>query len=122
MIPPTAGKLSFCIGPSLRTWKDTQNEQVIWLDLTFTGSDQDALHKGFLDVNGGRAVFPMLYRIDDMYEDVVYTEHEAKDLRNECLRVKEIREGQTEIGGLDKLLYACEKAMSKNYGIYMASD
>lgn len=66
--------------------------------------------------------YPMLGRIWDTYSDVIYTPAETGHLRDECLRVKTGTSDAVAIRGLDKLIHACDEALTDGIGMYLSSD
>ncbi len=66
--------------------------------------------------------YPMLSRIDDMYEDYVFTPEEVKKLREECLKVKSIASNPSADLALRKLIYACDEALKDNFHLMFSGD
>jgi len=66
--------------------------------------------------------YPMLARMWNTFEDVIYESKEIPKLRDECLRVSSITANQQALFGLNKLLQACDEAIANQAGIYMSCD
>lgn len=130
----TSGVLKIYAVPNPTSWQDTQSESSRWLDLTFDGAEWDAVfYDTFglpkLDIKAGAEGhdliahrYPMLSRIDDMYEDVIYKREEIEQLRAECLKVQEIAKSPLAVKGLQTLISACDEALKLSTGLYLASD
>src|SRR5437762_5254725 len=66
--------------------------------------------------------YPMLGRIWDLYEDIVYAPNEVILLNEDCLQVKAMTSNPVAQEGVRKLLFGCEEAARCNYGLLLASD
>ena len=66
--------------------------------------------------------YPLLGRIFDRYEDVVYEAEEVNQLRDECLRAREGTNHAGAIKALNKLTLACNKASGHVLGLRLISD
>ncbi len=66
--------------------------------------------------------YPMLGRIEDMYEDYVFTPDEVEKLREECLLLKAAETDSTADLALRKLIYACDEALKENSYLMFSSD
>ena len=64
--------------------------------------------------------YPMLARIWDMYIDVGYKAGEVAALRSECMTLKLRVSNQDALTWLHQLLSACDLALQKNLGVYLA--
>jgi hypothetical protein len=80
---------------------------------------EDGYRKGFQDAIPD---YPMLARIWDMYTDVEYHPDEINQLRAECVRAKLITSNPTGSEWVTKLLSACDTALQRGLGLYLASD
>ncbi|HXG64147.1 MAG TPA: hypothetical protein VNO70_03510 [Blastocatellia bacterium] len=144
------GSLSICAVPDPKNWQDTQSESAYWLDLTLDGPEWGAIFHDVLRIpvigskplaesqnaegqensrgkymqlfQGAIPEFPLLGRIYDLYEDVAYKHHEIMWLREECLKVQLMTSNPEAKEGLRKLILACDEAMRRNTGLYLASD
>jgi hypothetical protein len=130
----TSGSLTFYAVPNPTSWYDTQKESAQWLDLVFDGADWDAVFHDVLGVPKVRAKgetkdgdlgihgYPMLSRLDDMYEDVIYKREEVGQLRAECIKVQESTQHPLALKGLQTFIRACDEALRLNMGLYLAGD
>jgi hypothetical protein len=66
--------------------------------------------------------FPMLGRINYLFEDVFFDAGEVEQLRNECLKIKTATTDAAADLGLRKLLYSCDEALKDNFGIELTCD
>jgi len=66
--------------------------------------------------------YPMLGRINDMYEDYIFNPEEVKKLREECLTLKSFDLNLSADLALRKLIYACDEAVKDNLYLMFSSD
>jgi hypothetical protein len=66
--------------------------------------------------------FPMLSRINYIFEDVFFNVEEVEQLRNECVKLQSITKDSAADLGLRKLLYSCEEALKDNFGVELTCD
>jgi len=116
------GSLSICAVTEPTSWHDTQSESARWLDIAFDGSDWEAVFRDMLNTPRIPSEYPMLCRIDNLYEDVIYKREEVGHLRDECLRTQAITSNPRALEGLRKLILACDEALNLDMGLYFASD
>jgi hypothetical protein len=134
------GSLSICVAPDPNDWNDTQSKDSQWLNLTFSGSEWDAIFHETLGVprnvegkerrlelifqrfNQAIPDYPMLGRIYDLYIDISYKREEIKILREECLKVQNIAINPQAMEGISKLIFACDEALKLNSGLFFASN
>jgi hypothetical protein len=145
------GSLSICAVPNPSSWHDTQSKSARWLNLSFGGAEWEALFHDVLNVprvehelqvegqnseEKWKAIeierrlrfqqaipdYPMLGRIHSLYDDVVYKRDEIKQLRAECIKVRNSTKNPLALKGLRTLTLACNKAMKLKMGLFFASD
>jgi len=96
--------------------------------LEITSSDWEALfvqalacdyHSPFVDQI---PEYPMLSRIDDIYEGYYFTPSEVLALRVECLAMAQTCNHQPAIRTLRKLIYICDAAIEKATGFHLIGD
>ena len=73
-------------------------------------------------VSGINSRYPKLGRIWDTYIDVSYQPQEVGHLRDACLRVKASTSNPVALKGLDKLIAACNEALSGGLGLSLVSE
>ncbi|HEX3231084.1 MAG TPA: hypothetical protein VHQ95_19050, partial [Pyrinomonadaceae bacterium] len=67
--------------------------------------------------------YPMLGRIWDTYIDIAYEQEEISKLRDECLRVEALASSSpVALGGLSKLINACDETLSRGGSIVLACN
>ena len=66
--------------------------------------------------------YEMLGRIWDWYDDAIYYPSELNQLREECLRVKEKSQNPSLTIAVNKILAACDDAMTTNSGLLFGCD
>lgn len=66
--------------------------------------------------------YPLLGRVWDVYQDVEYKPQEIEQLRQECLKIKAIADNNIALKGLGKIIFACDEALKKGMGLFLASD
>jgi hypothetical protein len=66
--------------------------------------------------------YPLLARIWNTFEDVTYGPKEIPKLRDECLRVSSMTANEDALMGLNKLLNACDDAITNHLGMYLSCD
>ena len=66
--------------------------------------------------------FPRLRTIYDMYEDYVFDTNEARELRDECTRLKMRLTEEPSIRAVRKLIYGCDKAIEANCSLMFVCD
>lgn len=66
--------------------------------------------------------FPMLGRIFNMYEDVIYGPTDVKRLRDECLTTQASTTNTHTLEALNKLIHASDEALKVGLGLYLAAD
>lgn len=66
--------------------------------------------------------FPMLSRINYIFEDVFFNAEEVKQLRNECVEIRSVTTNLAADLGLRKLLYSCDEALKVNYCLELSCD
>ena len=68
------------------------------------------------------ADYPLLGRAADYYADTWYAPEEVARLRGECLRAKAGAENQAAAGVLSELVRACDEALGRGWGVWLACD
>lgn len=68
------------------------------------------------------SLYPMLARINDMYQDYVFTPDEIQKLREECLKLQSAKQNAAADLALRKLIYSCEEALKDNSYLMFSSD
>lgn len=111
---------SFCVVDDPKDWHDTQGPSARWLDLTFDGSDWDALFRHYLNNQGGASVYPMLYRIEPRYADVIYKADDIEQLYYECQSAQIGTADSNALNALQKLALACSEALKDHKGLFLA--
>ncbi|MDQ3747462.1 MAG: hypothetical protein M3367_00385 [Acidobacteriota bacterium] len=66
--------------------------------------------------------YPMLGRIEDMYEDYFFTPDEVEKLREECVQLKAAKPDSAADLALRKLIYACDEALKENSYLMFSGD
>jgi hypothetical protein len=66
--------------------------------------------------------YPLLARIWQVYVDAFYANQEMLALRAECLNVERDTSNLVALRALQKLLSACDEAIAKGVGLYLACD
>lgn len=66
--------------------------------------------------------FPMLGRINYLFEDVFFNAEEIEPLRNECLKIRGTTTNMATDLVLRKLLYSCDEALKDNFGMELTCD
>lgn len=66
--------------------------------------------------------YPMLARIEDMYEDYIFNPEEVKQLREECLKMQTTKPDSAADLALRKLIYACDEALKENSYLMFSGD
>ena len=66
--------------------------------------------------------FPMLSRINYIYEDVFFKAEEVGQLRNECVNIRSVANNPAADLGLRKLLYSCDEALKVNFCLELLCD
>lgn len=66
--------------------------------------------------------YPMLGRINYIYEDVIFNPEEVKKLREECLKLQTSKSDSAAGLGLRKLIYACDEALKENFYLIFSAD
>ena len=66
--------------------------------------------------------YPMLSRIQDMYEEYRFSLDEANILRSECVTAAQTCDHEPAIRTLRKLIYICDAAIEKNLGFWLMCD
>jgi hypothetical protein len=144
-----SGCWSICAVADPNGWHDTQRDDARWLDLVFDGGDWVAVFCDTLGVFNfaaeGRiparnheqraaelsrrsaesfaqatAQYPMLARLDDTYEDVIYKREEVAQLREECLKLLAAATNPEAINALTTLITACDEALRLKFGLFFA--
>jgi len=134
--------LSIAIDP--KNWGQNPNDHHLKICITY--DDLDSIHDVFAPgiiksenyergVNYEKVVeenrnilqkfvlkYPMLGRIEDMYEDYVFTPDEVGKLREECLQLKTAKPNSTADLALRKLIYACDEALKENSYLMFSGD
>ncbi len=67
-------------------------------------------------------LYPMLGRINDMYQDYVFTPEEIQKLREECLKLQAMKQNEAADLALRKLIYSCNEALKDNSYLIFSSD
>jgi hypothetical protein len=118
---------------------DPQSEDAVDLRLDFHAGDWWALFVNVLHVptsdwidlprEGQRiefrqalAEYPMLAQIWDIYDDAGYLPEELPQLRSECLQVKSETTEPEAVKALRKLIYACDEATKRGFGLLLVGD
>lgn len=66
--------------------------------------------------------YEMLGRIWYYFSDVFYALSEIDKLLQECLELREKTENKNALSALEKLIFACNKALKVKSGIFLAAD
>ena len=125
-------------------WEPYQQGDVRYLDMDLHPMDWEALFFGALDAHRwdqleGESVdenrernrrlfyesipeFARLRTIFDMYEDYVFTQPEAEELRAECIQLKSRLTDDAAVKALRKLIYACDEAIKANCTFMLVCD
>jgi hypothetical protein len=143
------GYWSICAVADPKNWHDTQCNDARWLDLAFDGNEWVAVFCDTLGVFNfaaeGRipardheqqtaelsrrvaesfeqatAPYPMLSRLRDTLEDVIYEREEVAQLREECLKVRDAATNPDAIKALNTLVAACAEATKLGFGLFLA--
>ncbi|MEJ7575954.1 MAG: hypothetical protein WKF74_02995 [Pyrinomonadaceae bacterium] len=141
-----SGWWSICAVSDPTNWHHTQQADACWLDLDFDGSDWVALFCDTLGVFNFGAMqripvhnheqktaelsqlvadtfekatvqYPMLRRMSDTYEDVIFAREEIMKLREECLAIKSVATKLEAIEAISTLVIACDEALRLKYGL-----
>lgn len=118
----TAGKWSMGVVADSQLFRRADNSEVHWLATEFDGSDWDAIFAEDLLRQDGRMEYKMLFRLRDLYEDVVFENFEIESLRNECLHAKDVIKSSQGQKALDKLIRACDLALAAKMALCFDSD
>lgn len=131
------------------SWHNAQNAGARWLDLEFSGQAWVALFCDTLGVfNFGAvhripvenheqrsaelaqrvadtfvqatALYPMLRRLEDTYEDASFASDEVAKLREECSAVKIIAVNDAAAEAVNTLISACDEALGLGKGLLFA--
>ncbi len=68
------------------------------------------------------SLYPMLGRIDDLYQDYVFAPGEIHKLREECLKLQNAKPSAAADLALRKFIYACDEASKDNFHLMFLSD
>lgn len=68
------------------------------------------------------SLYPMLGRIDDMYQDYVFTPEEIQKLRDECLQLHAAGRNDVADLALRKLIYSCNEALKDKFYLKFSRD
>lgn len=68
------------------------------------------------------AAYPMLGKIDDLYQDYVFNVEEIRRLRGECLKLHSQKPVGVADLALRKFIYACDEALRENFYLMFGSD
>lgn len=68
------------------------------------------------------SLYPMLGKIDDMYQDYVFAPEEIRNLREECLKLQAAKPNAAADLALRKFIYACDEALKDNFYLEFSSD
>jgi len=66
--------------------------------------------------------YPMLGRIDDIYQDYVFDFEEIQKLLDECLKLQSQKPNAAADLALRKLIYACDEALKENSYLVFSGD
>lgn len=66
--------------------------------------------------------YPMLSKINYMYEDALFNPQEVKTLREECIQLKTITTNSKADLAFRKLIYACDKAIEVGFYLDLSCD
>lgn len=66
--------------------------------------------------------YPMLGRIDDMYQDYIFTPEDVKELREECIKLKSKNQTKKSDLALRKFIYACDEALKDYFYLVFYCD
>jgi hypothetical protein len=66
--------------------------------------------------------FPMLSRVNYIYEDVFFNVEEVALLRDECFNIRSVTKNSAVDLGLRKLLYSCDEALQVNLCLELSCD
>ena len=80
---------------------------------------QERAELRFREVEAG---YPLLCRAADYYADAWYPPEEVGRLRGECLRAKAGTKNQAAAGVLSELIRACDEALGRGWGVWLACD
>lgn len=67
-------------------------------------------------------LYPILGRINDMYQDYVFSPDEIQKLREECLKLKSTNQNAAADLALRKFIFACDEALKDNSFLVLSSD
>ncbi len=92
-----------------------------WEDISAQGfEEQDELcYKGFVEHT---LAYPLLNRINDMYQDAAYSAEEVLLLRDQCRELQASIVNEQASRALSKIILACDKATEKEMGLLFISD
>ncbi len=68
------------------------------------------------------AEYPMLSRVRGYLYDAVFEVDEVEQLRQECLRVRDLTDNEVALRALDKLLSICDSAKREALNIYFLAN
>ena len=118
----TAGRWTMGIMADSQLYGRADNSEVRWLSDSFDGSDWDAIFGEDLLRQDSRMEYQMLFRLRDLYEDVVFENLEVDALRNECLHAKGVIKSARGEEAFDKLIRACDLAIASKMALCLDSD
>jgi hypothetical protein len=118
----TSGKWSMGVAADMELWKRGDNSKVHWLATEFDGKDWDAIFTDVLIPQNSQSEYPMLFRLRDLYEDVLFEDFEVEGLRNECVNAKKMIKSDRGQEGLEKLIRACDLAIASKMALCLDSD
>ena len=66
--------------------------------------------------------YPIISRVEDMYEDYIFSPVEVKRLREECLKMQNSKPDSATDLALRKFIYICDKALEVNSSLIFSGD
>jgi len=118
----TLGKWHLSLVEHSASLINNRNPNVRGLDLTFGGVELDAIITDGLGNTRAQLKYPMLFRLRDPFEDVVFERFEIQSLRQECLHARNVLKSNKALSGLAKLILASDEALKSSMALYFESD
>ncbi len=135
--------ISHEIDESGTTWDTAKGDR--WLDVCLNDEDLEAISLEMFCLATGKSYegsdnilrlrnddrhlfariapeFPMLSRINYIFEDVFFNVEEVEQLRNECVKIRPATSNSAADLGLRKLLYSCDEALKVNFCLELLCD
>ena len=66
--------------------------------------------------------YPLLGRAGDYWEDAWYSLEEVEQLRQECIEAQARIRNQVAVNVLGELIHACDEALKRKWGVWLACD